>query len=79
MAEKTIDVKNFTNHEFFNYKETSSHDHDISILELAEELDLATPDRENLVLFSSNNAEFFTYENFPPAGKRKGDRSGTWP
>ena len=42
MAEKTIDVKNFTNHEFFNYKETSSHDHDISILELAEELDLAT-------------------------------------
>jgi hypothetical protein len=44
-----------------------------------EELDLATPDRESLVLLSNNNAEFFTYENFPPGGKRKGDRSGTWP
>ena len=42
LAEKTIDVKNFTNHEFFNYKETSSYDNDISILELAQELDLST-------------------------------------
>ena len=42
MAEKTIEVKNFTNHEGYNYKETSSHDHDISILELAEEVDLTT-------------------------------------
>jgi len=44
-----------------------------------EELDLATPDRESLVMLSNNNVELFTYENFHPGGKRKGDRSGTWP
>jgi len=44
-----------------------------------EELDLATPDRESLAMLSNSNAEFFTYEHFPPGGKRKGDRSGTWP
>ena len=42
LTEKTIDVKKFINHESFNYKETKSYDHDICILELAEEVDLAT-------------------------------------
>ena len=42
MIEKTIDVKNFTNHESFNYQETKSYAHDICILELAEEVDLST-------------------------------------
>ena len=42
LTEKTIDVKKFINHESFKFNETKSYDHDISILELAEEVDLNT-------------------------------------
>ena len=42
LIEKTIEVKNFTIHESYNYIETKSNAHDICILELAEEVDLTT-------------------------------------
>ena len=42
LTEKTVDVKQFINHESFNYKVTKSYDHDICILELTEEVMLTT-------------------------------------
>ena len=39
LTERIIEVKDFTNHPDFNYKETGSFAHDISVLELAEEID----------------------------------------